>query len=89
MANLLSTALHLFVVIMMASFIIGGILALSGTYDHWGSRYVLKARRSRLIRERAKLARQQSEDGNGHNLTPYKSKKPNKFQVSFAGRNAA
>lgn len=89
MQHFLTSALHLFVVLMMASFIIGGILALSGTYDHWGSRYVLKARRSRLIRQRAKLARQQSDDSNVRNLTPYKSKKPNKYQIVYAGRNAA
>ena len=54
MHQFLSTALHLFVIAAIAAFIVGGVSALAGTYDHWGSRYILKARRSRLIRERAK-----------------------------------
>lgn len=87
MTHILTTALHIFVVIMMASFIIGGILALSGTYDHWGSRYVLKARRSRLIRQRARLAKK--DNGKVINMAPYKAVKPNKYSIMYKGHEAA
>ena len=35
---------------MMVVFVVGGILALTGTFDHWTERYRLKQRRRRLIR---------------------------------------
>lgn len=74
--HILSTALHVFVILAMVAFIVGAVSALTGSYDHWGNRYVLKARRSRLIRERAAKARK---DGlETVNVTPYKPKKMNK-----------
>ncbi|MBD1367097.1 hypothetical protein IDJ77_25020 [Mucilaginibacter sp. ZT4R22] len=87
MAHYLTIALHLFVVAMMAAFIIGCITALIGTYDHWGNRYVLKARRSRLIRERARKT--QTDDSNVRNITPYRARKVNKHAVIHVARFAA
>ncbi len=87
MAHYLTIALHLFVVAMMAAFIIGCITALTGTYDHWGNRYVLKARRSRLIRERALKAR--TDNSNIKNLTPYRARKVNKDADISVVRRAA
>ncbi|OOQ59331.1 hypothetical protein [Mucilaginibacter pedocola] len=86
MAHILTFALHLFVVAMIAAFIVGSVTALSGTYDHWGNRYVLKARRSRLIRERARAARR---DGVYKNVTPFKAKKINKRSEFYLVRQAA
>ncbi|RFZ91958.1 hypothetical protein D0C36_10950 [Mucilaginibacter conchicola] len=54
MENLFSNLLHLFVVFMMVVFVVGGILALTGTFDHWTERYRLKQRRRRLIRNNEK-----------------------------------
>lgn len=54
MENLLSNLLHLFVVFMMVVFVVGGILALTGTFDHWTERYRLKQRRRRLMRNNEK-----------------------------------
>ncbi|WP_292942657.1 MULTISPECIES: hypothetical protein [unclassified Mucilaginibacter] len=51
MEHLFSTLLHLFVVVMMVGFVVGGILALTGSFDHWTERYRLKQRRRKLIRE--------------------------------------
>ncbi|MEO7213583.1 hypothetical protein [Mucilaginibacter sp.] len=87
MAHYLTIALHLFVVAMMAAFLVGCITALTGTYDHWGNRYVLKARRSRLIRERARKAG--TGDANVRNLTPYRARKVNKYAVIHVARHAA
>lgn len=87
MAHFLTIALHLFVVAMMAAFIVGCTTALTGTYDHWGNRYVLKARRSRLIRERARQARKDSPVQ--QNLTPYKARKINKKAEIYVVRYAA
>ncbi|RFZ81711.1 hypothetical protein DYU05_17970 [Mucilaginibacter terrenus] len=52
MKDLLSNALHIFIILMIAGFVVGGILAVTGTFDHWSSRYVLKRRRQRLMRNR-------------------------------------
>jgi hypothetical protein len=87
MAHYLTIALHLFVVVMMAAFLVGCITALTGTYDHWGNRYVLKARRSRLIRERALKAR--TDNSNIKNLTPYRARKVNKHADISVTRRAA
>lgn len=73
--HLLSTALQLFVILMMVAFIVGCISALTGSYDHWGNRYVLKARRSRLIRTRAAKLKV---DKTAENITPYRATKINK-----------
>jgi hypothetical protein len=80
MAHYLTIALHLFVVAMMAAFIVGCTTALTGTY-------VLKSRRSRLIRERARLARKDA--AAQQNLTPYKAKKINKRAEIYVVRYAA
>ena len=85
--HFLSTALHIFVIAAMVAFIIGCTSALTGSYDHWGNRYVLKARRSRLIRERAAKARKEGLDA--VNLTPYKAKKPGKYVKLYVARIAA
>lgn len=49
-----NAALHIFVIAMVISFVTGSLLALTGGFDHWGSRYNLKARRKRLIRQAEK-----------------------------------
>jgi hypothetical protein len=38
-----TNGLHLFIMVAMASFVIFGILALSGRFDHWNSRFIKKA----------------------------------------------
>lgn len=53
MENLFSNLLHLFVIFMMVVFVVGGILALTGTFDHWTERYRLQKRRRRLIRNKS------------------------------------
>ncbi|MEO7215949.1 hypothetical protein [Mucilaginibacter sp.] len=55
---------------MIAAFVIGGIMAITGTFDHWGSRYVLKRRRKRLIRNRRA---DNSDNKQQINTTPYYS----------------
>jgi hypothetical protein len=87
MAHYLTIALHLFVVAMMAAFLVGCITALTGSYDHWGNRYVLKARRSRLIRNRARLARKDA--AAERNITPYKAPRINKRGDIYIARYAA
>jgi len=52
MRTILVDVLHVFVILMMVVFVIGGILAATGTFDHWGERYNLKRRRRRLLRQR-------------------------------------
>jgi len=50
MKHILIQALHIFVIFMIAVFVIGSILALTGAFDHWAERYRLKRRRRRLLR---------------------------------------
>lgn len=77
-------ALHIFIIFMMAAFLIGGILALTGTFDHWGSRYVLKRRRRRLLRNRVNAERKAEEV---QNSTPYHAPKPERKPASRSGYN--
>lgn len=70
MRHLLTEALHIFIIFMIAAFVIGGIMAITGTFDHWGSRYVLKRRRKRLIRNRRA---DNSDNKQQINTTPYYS----------------
>ncbi|RYU86878.1 hypothetical protein EWM62_17145 [Mucilaginibacter terrigena] len=81
MKHILANLLHLFVIFMMVSFVIGGILAAMGTFDHWTERYRLKRRRRRLIRDKNK----NTKSGNQINNVPYYSTKPDKKSVIYAG----
>lgn len=61
-------------------------MAISGSFDHWGSRYVLKRRRNRLLRKRnAKPV-----DKNLHqmNALPYYSSNPGRTTTADKGRYA-
>lgn len=89
MEQFLTTVLHFFVVVMMAAFIVGCITALTGSYDHWGNRYVLKARRSRLIRNKARQARLARGLAEHQNLTPYRARKVNKKANIYVVGNMA
>jgi len=51
MHHILIEALHVFVVIMMAFFIIMCTMAASGSFDNWGKRYKTK-KSTRLWRNR-------------------------------------
>jgi hypothetical protein len=79
MRHLLADLLHLFVIFMMVVFVIGGILAATGTFDHWTERYRLKKRRRRLIKDRVKT----TGDKNNFNNVPYYSTKPDKETVRY------
>ncbi|OOQ58689.1 hypothetical protein [Mucilaginibacter pedocola] len=76
MKDLLADSLHIFIIIMIAAFIIGGILALTGTFDHWGSRYVLKRRRKRLMRNRRSEIRKTNATQEVPNTKPYYAPRP-------------
>lgn len=89
MEQFLTIALHFFVVVMMAAFIVGCITALTGSYDYWGNRYVLKARRSRLIRNKARQARLARGQAEHQNLTPYRARKVNKKANIYVVGNVA
>nr|WP_157536408.1 hypothetical protein [Mucilaginibacter sp. L294] len=78
MRHLLADLLHLFVIFMMVVFVIGGILAATGTFDHWTERYRLKKRRRRLLRDRIKTTGPDS-----INNIPYYSTKPDKETVTY------
>jgi hypothetical protein len=43
MIELLTDSLHIFVIVMIAGFIIFGTMALNGKFDHWDSRFIQKA----------------------------------------------
>ena len=79
MRHLLADLLHLFVIFMMVVFVIGGILAVTGTFDHWTERYRLKKRRRRLLRDRTKTT------GGTDNINniPYYSTKPDKETITY------
>lgn len=79
MRHLLEDLLHLFVIFMMVVFVIGGILAVTGTFDHWTERYRLKKRRRRLLRDRTKNT---TNPANISNI-PYYSTKPDKETIIY------
>lgn len=79
MRHLLEDLLHLFVIFMMVVFVIGGILAVTGTFDHWTERYRLKKRRRRLLRDKIKP----TGSPNNINSTPYYSTKPDKETITY------
>jgi hypothetical protein len=81
MKHILAEALHLFVIFMMVIFVVSGILAATGTFDHWTERYRLKRRRRRLLRDRIKNTRGDITT----NSTPYYPTKPDKDSVSYNG----
>jgi len=83
MRHLFTDLLHGFVIFMMVIFVIGGVLAITGAFDHWTERLSLKRRRRRLLRQRTQLVSANSE----HN-TPYNSIKPDKTTISYKGRYA-
>jgi hypothetical protein len=64
---------------MMVIFVIGGVLALTGSFDQWTERYRLKRRRRRLLRDKSKVKNIGNVDTYG---TPYYSTKPNKETIS-------
>ncbi|WP_295714480.1 hypothetical protein [Mucilaginibacter sp.] len=43
MIEFLTDGLHIFVIVMIAGFIIFGTMALNGKFDHWDSRFIQKA----------------------------------------------
>lgn len=53
MVNLLGNPIKTFATVVISTFMVGGILAVNGTFDHLGSRYELKRRRRNLLREKA------------------------------------
>ncbi|GGH17438.1 hypothetical protein GCM10007352_27580 [Mucilaginibacter phyllosphaerae] len=64
----------------MATFVVGAILALTGTFDHWTERYRLKQRRRRLIKDKFP----NKNKGNiSSNTTPYYSAIPDKKTTSL------
>jgi predicted membrane protein len=79
MRDLLSDALHIFIIFMIAAFVIGGILAITGTFDHWGSRYILKRRRKRLLRNRRTDIRDNKQQQ--VNTAPYYSTDPDRAVI--------
>jgi hypothetical protein len=79
MRHLLADLLHLFVIFMMVVFVIGGILAITGTFDHWTERYRLKKRRRRLLRDKVKT----TVGADNINNMPYYSTKPDKETLSY------
>jgi uncharacterized iron-regulated membrane protein len=79
MRHLLADLLHLFVIFMMVVFVIGSVLAVTGTFDHWTERYRLKKRRRRLLKDRTKTAG----EADNTNNTPYYSTKPDKETVTY------
>ncbi|WP_374949709.1 hypothetical protein [Mucilaginibacter sp.] len=86
MRDILATALHIFVILMMAIFVIGGILAATGSFDHWGDRYRLKRRRRRLLRGRLKTPdNSNSSDQISNRNMPYASSNPEKASVTYRG----
>jgi hypothetical protein len=86
MHNLLSNALHIFVILMMAAFVIGGIMALTGTFDHWGSRYILKRRRKRLLRNK-RTAKPNDEGRHQMKTSPYYPTDPERKTTAEKGRH--
>lgn len=79
MRHLLADLLHLFVIFMMVVFVIGGVLAVTGTFDHWTERYRLKKRRRRLLRDGVKPT---GSPDNINNI-PYYSTKPDKETITY------
>jgi hypothetical protein len=86
MRDLLSDTLHIFIIFMIAAFVIGGIMAITGTFDHWGSRYILKRRRKRLLRNRRTDIR--DDEQQQANTTPYYSTDPDRAVTGQKGRYA-
>ena len=56
MIHILESLLHIFVIFMMVIFVVGCILAVTGTFDHWTERFDLKRRRRRLLKANNKKA---------------------------------
>jgi hypothetical protein len=79
MRHLLADLLHLFVIFMMVVFVIGGVLAVTGTFDHWTERYRLKKRRRRLLKDKAKLPG----SPNNSNNVPYSPTETDKEKISY------
>ena len=85
MRHFFSDALHLFIIFMIVVFIVGAILALTGSFDHWTERYRLKSRRRRLIRDKNQKQPAGIIDKHG---TPYYSTKPDQETTSVKGKYA-
>lgn len=85
MHNLLSNALHIFIVLMIVAFIVGGVMALTGTFDHWGSRYILKRRRKRLMRNK-RAAKPDDKARHQSDASLYYSSKSGRATTSDKGR---
>lgn len=88
MKDFLTDSLHIFIIVMIAAFLIGAILALTGTFDHWGSRYVLKRRRRRLMRNRRSEIRKTNAVQEVPNNKPYHAGKPEPTPGNYNGRYA-
>jgi flagellar basal body-associated protein FliL len=87
MHNLLSNALHIFIIFMIVVFIVSGIMAITGTFDHWGSRYILKRRRKRLLRNK-RAAKPDDKGRHQMNASPYYSSNPERTTTADKGRYA-
>jgi len=74
MIELLTTGLHIFVIVMIGGFIIFSTMALTGKFDHWDSRFIQKSqhifRRVRRYfsrnRKREKLHKKDDYEGSRH-----------------------
>ncbi|TWR30397.1 hypothetical protein FPZ43_05505 [Mucilaginibacter pallidiroseus] len=84
MTNLFTNLLHVFIIVMIAVFVIGGILAITGSFDHWGQRFQIKRRKRRILRQRAMLAKAP----NNHDA-PHVANKPDKDSVTYNRRYAS
>jgi hypothetical protein len=72
---------------MMVVFVIGGIFAVTGSFDHWGDRYKLKRRRRRLLRGRSNNTNITHEKNNTNNTSvPFASSNPDKASITNKGR---
>ena len=79
MIEFLTDSLHIFVIVMIAGFIIFGTMALNGKFDHWDSRFIQKAQHifSRVgryfyrNRKREALHQKDNYGGNRHEHTSH------------------
>jgi hypothetical protein len=77
MRDILANMLHVFVIFMIAIFIIGVFLAITGTFDHWNKRYILKRKKG--------LRRQNIKDSDiaDEHFAPYAATKPDKNSIIY------
>lgn len=87
MREILANLLHIFVIFMLAIFVIGGVLAATGSFDHWGERYSLKRRRRRLLRGGSKNNKAILNNNNLKNSSvPFASSNPDKETLTLQNK---